>query len=346
MIGSLCSGYGGLDLAVIEATGLPVAWHIENDPAPSRVLHTHWPNVPNYHDVTAVQWSTVPPVDVITAGYPCQPFSLAGRRKGTDDERHLWPHIAEAIRRIRPGLVILENVPGHRSLGFGAVLGDLASIGYDAQWQSVCASDVGAPHGRERVFIAASDTGSEAGRLRPGLCASDPGRLRWGRLNNDPATATPDANGTGLERRHIGRDSADQRATRPPSVDVAPDANGLRLRGWPPNPERRKPTTPGDSARPIAWGIYGPAIRRWETTLGRPAPPPTDIGPRGGHRLSPRFVEWMNGLPDGWVTDVAGLNRRQQIATLGRGVVPLQALAALRHLLQAQTVKSELEITT
>ena len=122
-IGSLFSGYGGLDMAVeaVFPDARP-AWFCEWDDAPSKILAHHWPDVPNYRDVTAVDWSAVEPVDIITGGYPCQPFSAAGRRKGTDDDRHLWPYVREAVRVLRPRYVVLENVAGHRSLGFDRVL--------------------------------------------------------------------------------------------------------------------------------------------------------------------------------------------------------------------------------
>ena len=146
---------GGLDMAVEQVFGGRTVWHCELDPAASKVLSHRYPGVPNFGDVTAIDWDAVDPVDVMCGGYPCQPFSAAGQRKGTDDERHLWPYFAEAIRRVRPRYVVLENVAGHRSMGFDCVLGDLASMRYDAQWCSVRASDVGAPHRRERLFILA-----------------------------------------------------------------------------------------------------------------------------------------------------------------------------------------------
>ena len=171
-IGSLCSGYGGLDMAVEQFFDAEPAWFCEYDAAPSKILAHHWPDIPNHGDV-----KTLAPrilngdnmidtnIDILAAGYPCQPFSAAGRRQGSDDERHLWPHVRAAIRVLRPHFVVLENVAGHRSLGFDRVLGDLAEDGFDAVWTSIRASDVGAPHHRERLFILAypADTSSEPG---------------------------------------------------------------------------------------------------------------------------------------------------------------------------------------
>lgn len=154
-IGSLFTGYGGLDMGVDEALGGQAVWHVEFDAAPSRILNHHWPDVPNFGDVTAVDWAGVPTIDILTAGYPCQPFSTIGKRKGERDDRHLWPYVGEAIRRLRPGLAVLENVAGHLSLGIDRVLGDLAEAGYDTDWICLPASAAGAPHRRERVFIAA-----------------------------------------------------------------------------------------------------------------------------------------------------------------------------------------------
>lgn len=156
-IGSLFSGYAGLDQAVESFFDAEVAWFVEYEDAPSRILAHHYPGVPNHGDVTTLDWSTVEPVDILTGGYPCQPFSQNGRRKGTEDDRHLWPYVREAIRRLRPKYTILENVRGHRSLGFDRVLGDMAEDGLHARWTSLRAADAGAPHHRERVFILVAD---------------------------------------------------------------------------------------------------------------------------------------------------------------------------------------------
>jgi DNA (cytosine-5)-methyltransferase 1 len=154
-IGSLCTGYGGLDLAVEEHFGAETVWVSEYDKHASQIIDKRFPGVPNLGDLTKIDWSEVEPVDIITAGYPCQPFSNAGNRKGTDDPRHLFPFILEAIRHLRPRYAIFENVRGHLSLGFDSVLASLASIGYDAKWSIVRASEVGATHQRARLYIVA-----------------------------------------------------------------------------------------------------------------------------------------------------------------------------------------------
>ena len=197
-IGSLFSGFGGLDMGVQQVLGGTVAWHVEFDDAPSKILAHHWPDIPNYGDITAVDWAEVEPVDVLTGGFPCQDVSLAGARAGlTDGTRSgLWSEFAKAISALRPQLVVIENVrgllsaktieeanetdsdmePSTGSVGepervsgsvlnaFGRVLGDLAVLGYDAEWVGVRAADAGAPHGRYRVFIVAHPT-SDTGRL-------------------------------------------------------------------------------------------------------------------------------------------------------------------------------------
>ena len=153
-VGSLFSGIGGLDLG-LERAGMKVIWQSEIDNYASRVLKKHWPEVPNYGDIKDIKWGDIVRPDVICGGYPCQPFSTAGKRQGTDDPRHLWPWVREAISELRPDYAILENVRGHVSLGLNVVLGEMASIGYDAEWQIVSAASVGAPHRRDRVIILA-----------------------------------------------------------------------------------------------------------------------------------------------------------------------------------------------
>ena len=159
-IGSLFTGYGGLDMAVPGE----LAWYSDIEPAACTVLAAHYPGVANLGDITRIDWATVPPVDILTGGYPCQPFSTAGLRKGKNDERHLWPHVRDAISVIRPQFVILENVADHLTLGFRTVIGDLAKVGYDARWGLVRASDAGAPHQRKRLFITAHPQGNIGSR--------------------------------------------------------------------------------------------------------------------------------------------------------------------------------------
>lgn len=154
-IGSLFTGYGGLDMAVQNFYGGEVAWYSEIDKAACQVLTVDYPGIDNLGDITEVDWSEVLPIDILIGGYPCQPFSTAGNRKGKNDVRHLWPHVALAIDALRPRLCILENVRGHLTLGFGDVLADISRMGYDARWGLVRASDAGAPHGRARIFIVA-----------------------------------------------------------------------------------------------------------------------------------------------------------------------------------------------
>jgi DNA (cytosine-5)-methyltransferase 1 len=151
---SLFAGIGGFDLG-LERAGHECVGQVEIDPYCTRVLAKHWPEVPRHDDVRTFQGTEFGPFDLLTGGYPCQPFSVAGNRAGESDERHLWPEVHRIIRNVRPAYVFLENVPGHLSLGFGRVLGDLAESGYDAEWDCIPATAVGAPHRRDRLWIVA-----------------------------------------------------------------------------------------------------------------------------------------------------------------------------------------------
>ena len=300
-IGSLFSGYGGLDRAVQSVfPQAQIAWHCEFDKAPSAILNHHYPDVPNLHDVTQVDWEQVEPVDIITGGSPCQDLSTAGKRAGmTEGTRsNLWVNMREAIATIQPRLVVWENVqgalsaaaysssdmePGQGLLGggdghlraLGRVLGDLTALGYDARWTTIRASDIGAPHHRARVFLIAypADTGCV------GLQAA-----RWG-------------GGYGAQ--------------------VAGAVGG-------------EGTLPGDGG---IYGRYEPVVRRWEQATGTTAPNPTELNANGKPRLNVEFASWMMGLPRGWVTGVPGLSRAHQLKAIGNGVVPQQAAAALASML-------------
>jgi len=348
-LGSLFSGAGGLDRAVTEVFGGKVAWHSEVDAAASKVLAHRFPDVPNLGDVTAIDWDTVTPVDVMCGGYPCQPFSAAGQRKGTEDERHLWPHFAEAIRRVRPRFVVLENVAGHRSMGFGSVLGDLAEAGYDAQWCSVRASDVGAPHRRERIFVLATDTSGHGwDAWRPEsvgfVGGSDAALSGDGPVELLPTPSAADGGGGHLTRsgNRGGELLLPGVARAYGNGELLPTPNASDGSGGGQHPERRE----GHSRQLIDyilvdsthWGRYAPAIARWEQIVG-PAPSPTEPNRNGKPRLNPAFSEWMMGWPAGWVTAVPGISRNDALRIIGNGVVPQQAVAALRWLLNVAALE-------
>ena len=163
--GSLCSGYGGLDIGVTAVLDAELAWYAETDPHAAAVLAARWPGPPNLGDIAALDWAAVPPVDLITAGWPCQDISYAGPGTGiTKGTRSgLWLHIADGLRQLRPSYVFLENVAALRSRGLAKVLGDLAALGYDTQWACLRASDAGACHRRDRMFILAARPGAAAG---------------------------------------------------------------------------------------------------------------------------------------------------------------------------------------
>ena len=181
IVGDLFSGIGGFSLAA-HCMGWRTAWFSEVDPYANRVLSHHWPDVPNHGDICAIDWETVEPVDVLTAGFPCQPHSLAGLRAGSNDERDLFDEIIRCAGVLRPRFIVLENVPGlftsDAGRFFGRVLGALASLGYDAEWRVLSAADVGAPHKRERVWIVAyTDISRLEGRRQrwpdTGRCSAD-----------------------------------------------------------------------------------------------------------------------------------------------------------------------------
>jgi DNA (cytosine-5)-methyltransferase 1 len=163
----MCSGYGGLDLAVIAVLNARLAWCADPDPHAARVLTARFPGVPNLGDLRAVDWAAVPKVDLVTAGFPCQDISTAGAGAGIKEGTRsgLWMHIAEAVRQLRPAGVLVENVAALRSRGLGRVVGDLAGLGYDTQWASLRASDIGAAHRRGRLFVLAVQPGALAGLL-------------------------------------------------------------------------------------------------------------------------------------------------------------------------------------
>ena len=147
----LFSGIGGFSLG-LERAGMRTVAFCEIDPFCRRVLAKHWPDVPCYGDIR-----TLPHVgcDIIAGGFPCQPWSVAGKRRGAQDDRHLWPEMFETIMRERPAWVIGENVTGFSLMGLDNALDDLESVGYEARTFVIPACAVGAPHRRDRIWIVA-----------------------------------------------------------------------------------------------------------------------------------------------------------------------------------------------
>jgi DNA (cytosine-5)-methyltransferase 1 len=225
---SLFAGAGGLELG-LERAGMTVVGQVERDPYCLSVLTRHWPEVPKHDDVTtAPEWwgdAVRPAVDVVCGGFPCQPFSFAGYQQGIEDERWLWPAFERVVRAVRPRYVVVENVAAltRDAVAFGWVLGDLARLGFDAEWTLLRASDVGAPHSRGRLFVLAYPAG-EHGFARHLL-----GQGRDGR--------SPLAVG-GLPRLAVAqqRQAADRWLAREPRVDrlvdgVPAQVDRLRLAG-------------------------------------------------------------------------------------------------------------------
>ncbi|MEW9106793.1 DNA cytosine methyltransferase [Paenibacillus sp.] len=167
---SLFSGIGGIDLAA-EWAGMETVAFCEREPFPQRVLRKHWPDTPIYDDVCELTREVLErdgiitndrAIDIISAGYPCQPESTAGKRRGKEDDRWLWPEVARLLSDIRPRWFLGENVAGHITMGLSDVLTDLESLGYKAQAIVIPACAVGAPHRRDRVFILGNAKGEQS----------------------------------------------------------------------------------------------------------------------------------------------------------------------------------------
>ena len=243
----LFAGIGGISLG-FDWSGVDVVGQVELDPFARRVLARHWPGVPRHDDVrTALDWwrsETRPVVDIVAGGYPCQPESTAGRRRGTEDARWLWPEFACIVDSLRPTYVLGENVVGHRTRGLRFVLADLAELGYAARAGIVSAAEVGAPHIRKRIFILAKrcdalpDADRGARRDEPGRddAASWQGPAEPGHDGGPEPLAHTDRAAGGSQAGHaifgaragaLGLGTAEPGRCGAPAPDL-PDADGAR----------------------------------------------------------------------------------------------------------------------
>lgn len=278
-------------MAVEAYFGAETVWTSDIDKYASIVIKERI-NKPNLGDLKTINWDSIEPIDILTAGYPCQPFSTAGQRKGSADERHLWPYIKEIVSHLRPSRVILENVRGHLTLGFKEVLQDLTEIRYDARWAIVRASDVGAPHQRARLFVIAytnSQTHNQSRRANRPISQSS------GEIIN------------GSDRNEHGN-----------GIKVVADSNC------------------DEQSRDRQAQRLGSRFNTRDQMRLQRAPNPLELD-----KLNPKFVEYMMGLPDGWVTDL-DISRSQQLKLLGNGVVPQQAYLALQLLCDTPNIERDL----
>jgi len=357
----LCAGYGGIELglkrAVPDLRTVALceieAFAISNlvakmeaglmDPAPI------WPNLKTF------PWAAFRDrVDILTGGYPCPPFSTAGKRKGKDDPRHLWPWIADGIRLLRPRVCFFENVEGHISLGLSDVIEDLAGMGYRTTWGIFSASEVGAPHQRKRVFILAVSSGFGGASGLSGSLQRHEGES--GEPDDGGGEVMANAGGQGPqghwgERGHGEGGSEVQ--TCGSSCSAWPSRPGEQQYGWEP------PRVVGDNSCEQDRGLQQSGVQADAASAG------TELGDnscwdgegkqvhlrqgKGEHRGASgsecagrrQTQPPLGGDPDGSASgmDYAQLcvscdNRTDELRLLGNGVVPATAERAFRVLIQ------------
>lgn len=320
----LCAGYGGIELglkrvirnlrtvALCEVEAFAVANLVAKmeaglmDPAPI------WPDLRTFP-----YESFHGRVDILTGGYPCQPFSAAGQRRGKDDPRHLWPYIADGIRLLRPKLCFFENVEGHISLGLSDVIEDLAGMGYRTTWGIFSASECGAPHQRKRVFILADRyDGRSWENIEPAQSWSD-----W------PQQSSGDTRGSGCQAENgkgpIGQGQTDYAAH---SDDSWPSRPGEQQYGWEP-PRVVGDTNHGRQPSGIDAGSCTEADRGGQGDVEQAESGQTQPSLGGD-------FDGIAGRMDYAKLRVSCESRTDELRLLGNGVVPATAALAFRTLAQ------------
>lgn len=311
---SLCSGIGGLDLGVKLALGgrCETVCYVEREGYCAAVLVGRMEEAaldpaPIWDDLSTFDgrpWRGR--VDLITGGYPCQPFSLAGARRGEQDERHLWPHVRRIVAEVQPVAVFFENVAGHVSLGLEGVVRDLEGMGYRVASTLVTASEVGAPHKRERVFILGQLFYADRDELR---CESGRGSGPGGpsaAAAGDTREGQADADGERRDGERVQLQSGESREAVPQAPGCGREVGNAHFSGL----EGRQFTVGGRAYELPAW-------------------PPSPSNDEGWRRVPEEAQPAVRRVADGTPLRV------DRLRALGNGVVPQQAALAFRILVEA-----------
>jgi len=210
-VGSLFSGIGGFDLG-LERAGFEIIWQVEIDPFCNKVLAKHWPNVKRFLDVKTVGSKELEPVDLVCGGFPCQPYSCAGKRMGAEDDRALWPEMLRIIQEVRPRWVIGENVAGFVNMGLDNSISDLEREGYAVQAFIIPACAVNAPHRRDRVWIVACNVKNSISGRNRGRCDGSAARCECSLQTEGPDCHATDTTNPGIKNVRERENSVFQNA--------------------------------------------------------------------------------------------------------------------------------------
>ena len=325
----LCSGIGGFSLGFEWAQLSTPILFCDTEPWCRKILAKNFPNVPIATDVKELANDPerlVPDCDILTAGYPCQPFSVAGKQKGTEDDRHIWPYIFRIVTQKRPTWCVFENVYGHIAMGLDQVLADLESEGYATRTFVVPACGVNAPHKRDRLWIVgyAEHDGSSTSKIR-GSNAQDARGASQGQIqtkqssgasgreddvtladtNSDDGRNGSSTKSQGRQSRMEHRSGSQRQLSKNPirmwptplssdykNMDTANQMSlSTSVRMWPtPVARDHKGGYQGGRVRngKVSWDSLDVAVQH------------TDNQEKTGGQLNPMFVEWLMGYPKGW----------------------------------------------
>ncbi len=307
--GSLFAGIGGIDLG-LERAGMECAWQVEIDDYCTRILAKHWPDVKRYGDVRECGGTNLQPVDLIAGGFPCQPHSVAGKRRGAEDDRNLWPEFRRIIAELRPRYVLAENVPGIITTYLDTVLSDLEGQGYTCATFNIPAVAFDAPHRRERIFVVAYNANGGRENQVGGMATRNSAHSK--RIRRDVPDSSSDQlrNQPGRRSGESGPDPTelgDNGKTEPMADtyrarELQPEGNERTQRRWTSDGSMEN-TTSSRLERPTGTSIqgqeHGLASTSWWTTepdVGRVAhgiPSRVDRLRGLGNAVVPQAAEWI-----------------------------------------------------